>query len=153
MTGSVWVRLLVLLLFVPAAGAAITPERTAVVAAFDLHVKPLFATYCLDCHGVKKVKGDTNLRFLTDGEIALRDQPLVRHALGKLLRREMPPPDERQPTEEERRQRRSDQQHGDQRPMVAPSDPMRVTLMRLSGALDGVDRHTTHSSHALLFLR
>ena len=109
-SGSVWapVVLLLLLGLVPlACGAAASerahsPERAAVVAAFDQHVKPLFATYCLDCHGGKKVKGDTNLRFLTDGETAMRDQALVRHALTKFLSHEMPPPGERQPSDEER---------------------------------------------------
>lgn len=93
-----------LLLLATVVSAASSPERAAVVAAFDQHVKPLFATYCLDCHGQKKVKGDTNLRFLTDGEIALRDQTLVRHAIAKLRSHEMPPPEERQPTDAERAQ-------------------------------------------------
>lgn len=81
-----------------------TASRAAVVANFDQHVKPLFATYCLECHGQKKVKGDTNLRWLTDGEAALRDQALVKHALAKLRSREMPPPDQLQPSDGERAQ-------------------------------------------------
>jgi mono/diheme cytochrome c family protein len=78
--------------------------RAAVVAAFADHVRPLLQTYCLDCHGLGKVKGDTNLRWLTDGEAALRDLPLVRHALNKLRSHEMPPPGEQQPSEVERAQ-------------------------------------------------
>lgn len=86
------------------AGAADAQPRAAVVAAFDQHVKPLLATYCLDCHGLKKVKGDTDLRRLTDGEAALRDQVLLKHALAKLRSREMPPPDEKQPDDQQRAQ-------------------------------------------------
>ena len=79
-------------------------RQMAKIRAFEEQVKPLLQTYCLDCHGGKKVKGDTNLRWLSDGEAALRDQQLIRHALNKLRSHEMPPPEERQPTDAERAQ-------------------------------------------------
>jgi Protein of unknown function (DUF1592)/Protein of unknown function (DUF1588)/Protein of unknown function (DUF1595)/Protein of unknown function (DUF1585)/Protein of unknown function (DUF1587) len=118
-----------LLLLVGVAHGATSPERVAVVAAFDQHVKPLFATYCLDCHGLKKVKGDTNLRFLTDGEIAMRDLPLVRHALGKLLSRDMPPSGEKQPSDAERQ--RAGQWLAALR-RLSPPDPGTAPVRRLS---------------------
>ncbi len=117
------------LLLIATANGATSPERQAVIAVFDQHVKPLFATYCLDCHGQKKVKGDTNLRFLTDGEVALRDLPLVRHALGKLLSREMPPPGERQPSEGELKQ--AGAWLAAQR-RLSPPDPGTAPVRRLS---------------------
>jgi hypothetical protein len=70
---------------------------------FERHVKPFVATYCVNCHGAAKQKGDRRFDRLA-GEIA-DDNELVdwQDMLDQLNLGEMPPKDARQPAVEERR--------------------------------------------------
>src|SRR5581483_5671822 len=72
---------------------------------FDNVVKPFLVSYCVNCHGATKQKGDRRFDELT-GEI-VDDNGLVdlQDIVDQLNLGEMPPPKEKkQPTDDERRQ-------------------------------------------------
>jgi cytochrome c553 len=79
-----------------------SPARAADQGTFENSVKPLLATYCVNCHGMAKQKGDRRFDQLT-GEIP-DDSTLVdfQDMLDQLNLGEMPPNNARQPTKEER---------------------------------------------------
>ena len=71
---------------------------------FDGSVKPLLASYCVNCHGAKKPKGDRRFDLLNGAipdEDALVD---LQDILDQLNLGEMPPKDARQPSRVERQQ-------------------------------------------------
>lgn len=68
------------------------------------HVKPLFQTYCIKCHGPEKSKGKITLHTL-DGNLASGaggEMARWEKVLGVLKSGEMPPEDEKQPSAAQR---------------------------------------------------
>ncbi len=88
---------------VPLATAAAEPSQTGIAAA-DATIKSFLGTYCTDCHGAEKQKGDRRWDQLSlpvrnaDALIDLQD------ILDQLNLGEMPPKKAKQPGEGERRQ-------------------------------------------------
>jgi hypothetical protein len=101
---------------------------------FVKDVQPLLQTYCFDCHGGDKHKGDVSLAPFKDDQAVQSDPKLWRAVLGQLGDYTMPPKTKPQPSMAERQQ------------LIAwvtyrldnldlsklPKDPGRVTLHRLN---------------------
>jgi hypothetical protein len=79
------------------------PQAKQSAVTFDGHVKPFLATYCVQCHGPAKQKGERRFDGLT-GEIA-DDNGLVdlQDIVDQLNLGEMPPKEAKQPPSHERR--------------------------------------------------
>ena len=56
-------------------------------------IRPLLETYCFDCHGEKKQKGDLRLDTYLTGLDVLKDRKVWLSVLEQLETREMPPKD------------------------------------------------------------
>jgi mono/diheme cytochrome c family protein len=70
---------------------------------FERELKPFLTTYCVECHGPAKQKGERRMDALT-GEIAdLNALVDLQDVLDQLNLGEMPPAKAKQPTDEERR--------------------------------------------------
>ncbi|HWE96372.1 MAG TPA: DUF1592 domain-containing protein [Tepidisphaeraceae bacterium] len=130
--GSVWNRgwiAAVLLLVAPAALVRADPA-----GVFDRGVRPLLKTYCFQCHGPEKAKGDVNLSTFTGEGVVERDPKVWGDVLEQLNDRNMPPKKKAQPTAAERERITSwlheSLAHLDFSKL--PKDPGRVTLHRLN---------------------
>jgi len=84
-TASFFCRLALALLVVPSADAAVAPP-----------VNAFFQTYCIDCHGPQKQKGDFRVDELKISATAA-DAENRQLVLDNLQLGEMPPKDEKQP--------------------------------------------------------
>jgi len=121
---------LLLLSALPCA-AAETPSATADLFTRDL--RPLLATYCLDCHG-PETETHFSLAMLDDPQRRTGDLRLVEQVAAMLETRKMPPEGEAQPSDDQRRlivsglrsQLRRDPA------LAATADPGHVVLRRLS---------------------
>jgi len=96
-------------LFCPAltfvAGACFAAETPAPALDFARDIAPIFARYCVECHGGAKPKADIVFRFKDAAEAKSRadiDAGFWSHVSKTLLAKEMPPDDEPQPTAAER---------------------------------------------------
>ena len=77
------------------------PARAMERPAFE-EVRPILATYCFDCHGERKHKGDLNLeRFENETQVVAELAVWIRSE-GRVVNLEMPPKTRPQPSEEER---------------------------------------------------
>ena len=65
-------------------------------------VKAFLKTYCIDCHGPKKSKGDIAIHLLDFDLVSGRDQAKWESVLDAFKSGEMPPDGERQPTQKAR---------------------------------------------------
>lgn len=115
------------LLFASAAGIAAADPTTV---AYEKDIKPLLATYCFECHGPKKQKGDLNLSTIGNDEAARQAGKTWRGVFNQLRLREMPPEKSPQPTAAER-ERLMTGIAILKRPL-GPPDPGRVTIRRLN---------------------
>ena len=103
---------------------------------FNRDLKPLLQSYCYDCHGVKKAKGDIDLQQHVDARSVQLNVDLWLEVKHMLDEHEMPPSDAKQPSAAERAtlsgwlQWISDNID----PTLVPKDPGRVLLHRLSKA-------------------
>jgi mono/diheme cytochrome c family protein len=68
---------------------------------FVLDIRPLLKTYCQDCHGEKRQKGEVNLEAFTDEASLYRNPKLWETVLRQLRDGEMPPKKKPQPTPQE----------------------------------------------------
>ncbi len=117
-----------------AAGLASGVEPSQLAKEFDSQIKPFLGTYCLDCHGSKKPKGDLDLTVFTSGTSALAKIDIWKDAAGRVHAQDMPPApkpgkETKQPSEAERTQFIAwvrNLKH------LAPKDPGRGTIRRLS---------------------
>ena len=122
----------VALLVLTSFATAVEPSQLA--QAFDTQIKPFLGTYCLDCHGGKKPKGDLDLTTFTSGTSALAKIDIWKDAAGRVHAQDMPPAPKpgkeiKQPSEAERTQFIAwvrNLKH------LAPKDPGRGTIRRLS---------------------
>jgi mono/diheme cytochrome c family protein len=111
--------------------AAIAAESSAGNLSFDRDIHPLLDTYCFECHGAAKQKGDLNLEsYATEGSAKLA-VATWRHVQSKLHNQEMPPDKSPQPSVAERE--RIIAWIRQVRASGAP-DPGRVTIRRLNRA-------------------
>src|SRR3954463_4061314 len=69
---------------------------------FARDVQPLLRTYCFDCHGGDKHKGDISLAPFPDDQAVQSDPKLWRAVLGQLGDYTMPPKTKPQPSMAER---------------------------------------------------
>ena len=67
-------------------------------------VRPFLETYCINCHGEDKQKGDRRFEHLTGNPKTLDDAESLQEILDQLNLAEMPPEDEKQPKPEETQQ-------------------------------------------------
>lgn len=128
------VALLVLAPFVAGLANAVEPSRLA--QAFDSEIKPFLSTYCLDCHGNTKPKGDLDLaRFTNGGNAAnLGFLAIWKDAAGRVHAQDMPPQEKggkplKQPSEQERATFIT---WVKSLKFLSPKDPGRGTIRRLS---------------------
>ncbi len=103
---------------------------TQATVAYEKDLKPLLATYCFECHGDKKQKGELNLATITNDEAARSANKIWRGVFDRVRIREMPPEKSSQPTADEL-QRLMKGLAILKRP-VGPPDPGRVTIRRLN---------------------
>ena len=90
----------------PVAGlhAAQAGDEHSVREAFDGRVRPLLETFCYQCHGNAKQKGDLNLASYGTATAALTTRKLWKSISGKLAEKDMPPEEEsKQPSDADRR--------------------------------------------------
>src|SRR5687767_7934722 len=80
--------------------AAGEPSAAATVA-YERDLRPLLATYCFECHGDKKQKGDLNLATIANDAAAGEAQKIWRGVYDRVRIHEMPPEKSPQPTAEE----------------------------------------------------
>jgi Protein of unknown function (DUF1592)/Protein of unknown function (DUF1588)/Protein of unknown function (DUF1585)/Protein of unknown function (DUF1595)/Protein of unknown function (DUF1587)/Planctomycete cytochrome C len=101
---------------------------------FNRNIKPLLQSYCYDCHGVKKAKGDVDLQLHADTRSVQLNIDLWLEVKHMLDEKEMPPSDAKQPSVAERATLSgwlkwiSDNID----PTLVPKDPGHVVLHRLS---------------------
>ena len=79
-----WALLLALIIF-PAA-----PKTDE----FQKKLQPVFARYCVKCHGGSKIKGKINLKEITDTQALLGQPILIKELIDVLDSGDMPPEDE-----------------------------------------------------------
>jgi Protein of unknown function (DUF1592)/Protein of unknown function (DUF1588)/Protein of unknown function (DUF1587)/Protein of unknown function (DUF1585)/Protein of unknown function (DUF1595)/Planctomycete cytochrome C len=105
-------------------------------AGFDKDIQPLLKTYCFQCHGPEKAKGDVNFSTFAGDGVVERDPKLWGAVLDQLNDRNMPPRKKPQPTAAERERitlwLHDSLAHLDFSKL--PKDPGRVTLHRLNRA-------------------
>ncbi len=118
------------LLFVAAVSLAATEQSSPATVAYEKDLKPLLSTYCFECHGPKKQKGDLNLSTIATDEAARQAGKTWRGVFNQLRLREMPPEKSSQPTAAERERLMAGIAIL-KRP-VGPLDPGRVTIRRLN---------------------
>jgi Protein of unknown function (DUF1592)/Protein of unknown function (DUF1588)/Protein of unknown function (DUF1587)/Protein of unknown function (DUF1585)/Protein of unknown function (DUF1595)/Planctomycete cytochrome C len=112
------------------AGESVPATRAPESVAYEKDLKPLLQTYCFECHGDKKQKGELNLATITNDEAARSANKIWRGVFDRVRIREMPPEKSPQPTAEEL-QRLMKGLAILKRP-VGPPDPGRVTIRRLN---------------------
>ncbi len=135
-----------LLLVAAAAGWAVEPVASV---AYEKDLKPLLSTYCYECHGAKKHKGDLNLSTIVNDEAARGASKTWRAVFNRLRFREMPPLKATQPSAVEWDRLLSAVAVLKRPP--GPPDPGRVTIRRLNRSeydhtvrdLFGLDLHLT----------
>lgn len=110
--------------------AGLTAGEATPQTAYEKDLKPLLETYCYECHGAKKQKGDLDLSLITNDAAAQGKTRLWRGVFDRLRIREMPPEKSPQPTAAEY-QRLMKGVALLKRP-VGPPDPGRVTTRRLN---------------------
>jgi mono/diheme cytochrome c family protein len=89
----------------PAVGAEFHPLPASLEQVdFGRDIKAFFATYCYECHGEDKQKGDVNLEQFRDAPKMFEDRKLWETVRDKLEAHEMPPKKKTQPGEADRRQ-------------------------------------------------
>ena len=115
---------------------ALAVDAAGVAQAFDQQVKPFLTSYCVDCHGGRKPKGDLNLNEINDGKAALTREDIWKDAAGRVHALDMPPEKSsdkdkviRQPSAGERQQFTTWVRSLKQ---LYPKDPGRGTIRRLS---------------------
>ncbi len=112
-------------------GASLTAGESPVATVnYEKDLKPLLATYCFECHGDKKQKGELNLAAIKNDDAARNANKIWRGVFDRVRIREMPPEKSPQPTAEEL-QRLLKGLAILKRP-IGPPDPGRVTIRRLN---------------------
>src|SRR4051812_35354818 len=91
------------------AGTGCAADAPHLGEAFEQQVKPFLASYCTDCHGGKKPKGDLDLTPFTSGAAALAKVEIWKDAAKRVRGQDMPPlrhhdQDIKQPSESGRTQ-------------------------------------------------
>ncbi len=76
--------------------------KASAVAAYDQEIVHLLGTYCHQCHGEKKQKGDLNLQRYKTGAEAEKARKIWKEVSDQLQSRDMPPEQEKQPSDAER---------------------------------------------------
>jgi mono/diheme cytochrome c family protein len=71
---------------------------TARAADFDKDVRPLLATYCVECHKPGKTKGDLDLARFATAEGAARSPEVWENVVQRMAAKEMPPAKSKQPS-------------------------------------------------------
>jgi len=128
-----------------------SPEKKAPKESFSQDIRPLFAKYCVECHGGSKPKAHLGLDAFKDEATILKSPEVLDKIQEKIRAREMPPEKKPQPNREELKllttwldaKLAKLSQPGNQR------DPGRVTIRRLNRVeynntirdLIGVDFH------------
>ena len=103
--------------------------------AFDKSVKPIVATYCLNCHSTEKQKGDLDLEKFKSFSDVFKSPKAWQHTLEQLALGEMPPKDKPQPTpEESKRLVEAINSMLNQVALARNGDPGPVVLRRLNNA-------------------
>ena len=123
---------LCLLVLCMAATSIVAADSSSAAVAYEKDLKPLLATYCFECHGDKKQKGELNLATIKNDEGARNANKIWRGVFDRVRIHEMPPEKSPQPTAEEL-QRLLKGLAILKRP-VGPPDPGRVTIRRLNRA-------------------
>lgn len=125
-------RPVVLLLMLLAAGTSHAADPAALI--FQKDIQPLLATYCYNCHGGEKVKGDISLAPFKTEDAIQSDPKLWRTVLGQLGDYTMPPKTKPQPAPIQRQLLIDYITHRLNHLDLSklPKDPGRVTLHRLN---------------------
>src|SRR5262249_53985400 len=71
--------------------------------SFSKDLRPIFAKYCVTCHGGSKPKGHLSLEAFKDEEAILKNPEVLDKIQEKIRAREMPPMNKPQPNEAERK--------------------------------------------------
>ncbi|MEO6034083.1 MAG: DUF1592 domain-containing protein [Verrucomicrobiota bacterium] len=74
----------------------------AAESGFEKKVRPVLETYCFNCHGEKKTKGDVNLSIFPDGASVQQNPKVWLKVLSQLRDGVMPPEGKTQPAPAER---------------------------------------------------
>ena len=86
----------------PLAAADTAAAKAAAHAVYDKEIVQLLATYCHQCHGDKKQKGDLDLQHFKTGAEADPARKVWKRVVEQLQARDMPPEKEKQPSDAER---------------------------------------------------
>jgi hypothetical protein len=145
-------QLVMVAMLLPGVAVDTSSEAANTLAqTFEKDIKPFLQTYCLDCHGGKKTKGDLDLARFTSGKLALGFEDIWKDGAGRVHNQDMPPEKaERQPSLAERQ--RFITWVGNLK-YLHPKDPGRGTIRRLSQVeyantvhdLLGVDKSVANS--------
>jgi mono/diheme cytochrome c family protein len=116
-----------------ARAAAPLAERPPAVA-YETHIQPLLARYCVNCHGPAKKKAELDLTKYRDEAAIAGARKTWKKVWDQLQAREMPPQDKKpQPTVEEREFLANWIESALERAdAAAPPDPGRVVIRRLN---------------------
>ncbi len=79
-------------------------NSSAVATDFAKDIKPLLQSYCFDCHGEKKQKGEVDLSKFPDEAAFYRNPKLWEKVHEQIHLGEMPPKNKKQPSAEEKDQ-------------------------------------------------
>jgi len=107
--------------------------------SFQKQVVPFITTYCEDCHGAKKRKGQINFQAALKNPGLSAYSKLWKQALANVKAQDMPPDDvDKQPTDEERQ---AFMEWGPKLKFLSPKDPGAFVIRRLSKAEYGNTLH------------
>ncbi len=85
-----------------ASASEVEKELSEREIAFQTQVRPLLATYCVECHGGEAPAGDLAIdRFEHLSQVTTTGRPEWKRIWGQLVARAMPPEDEKQPEDAE----------------------------------------------------
>jgi mono/diheme cytochrome c family protein len=69
--------------------------------AYEKQIYPLFAKYCIGCHGGKKPKADLSLESFRKPDELVKNGELLEELLNNVKNGEMPPPGKAKPSKAE----------------------------------------------------
>ncbi len=119
----------------PLALAAADPSPNDPAAEFPTAIRPLLASYCLDCHSATHPKGDLDLERLLTTQDARRETDVWERVLDQVSLGEMPPKNKPQPSPAEReRLLRWIHTTLEAAALATAGDPGPVVLRRLNNA-------------------
>src|SRR5687768_7280575 len=81
--------------------AGLAEARAAALKTFKVHVSHFIKTYCIRCHGDRKVKGGVRFDYAVKTPAVPSFASLWKKAVVHVQAKNMPPEGEKQPSDEE----------------------------------------------------